>query len=217
MKQDYLWDKTGEDPEIEKLESALLAFRYKETAPPALPAKIIPFETKSPRNFFRFFRLSYAFTAFAALMIVSLGVWFQFSGGKTEIAGNSAQPAPNPVVETVTNENQIENSDNFTLKNDLAVQNSGLSIEKNQVSKQSFERKIVKVKNIVPVKSRPDREINIARKTEVKNTPVKLTKDEKYAYDQLMLALSITSSKLKLVKDKVEGVEEPSASLDKGR
>ena len=39
MKEDYLWDKTGSDPEIEKLENALKAFRYQETAPPELPAK----------------------------------------------------------------------------------------------------------------------------------------------------------------------------------
>ena len=43
MNEDYLWDKTGEDPEIEKLENALQVFRYKETAPPALPAKALPF------------------------------------------------------------------------------------------------------------------------------------------------------------------------------
>jgi hypothetical protein len=41
-----------------------------------------------------------------------------------------------------------------------------------------------------------------------KKSDVQLTKEEQYAYDQLMLALSITSSKLKLVKDKVEGFEE---------
>ncbi len=36
MKEDYLWDKTGENHEIERLENALKMFRYKETAPPSL-------------------------------------------------------------------------------------------------------------------------------------------------------------------------------------
>ncbi len=66
MKEDYLWNKTGNDPEIEKLENALKAFRYQETAPPALPAKIIPFETKTSRGFFR---LAFAFTAFATVLV----------------------------------------------------------------------------------------------------------------------------------------------------
>lgn len=52
MKEDYLWDKTGvADPEIERLENALAVFRYQEAEPPALPAKIVPFERKTPRGF----------------------------------------------------------------------------------------------------------------------------------------------------------------------
>jgi hypothetical protein len=47
--------------------------------------------------------------------------------------------------------------------------------------------------------------------------PEALTKEEKYAYDQLMLALSITSSKLKMVKDKVAGVEEKNAVRENER
>jgi hypothetical protein len=38
-----------------------------------------------------------------------------------------------------------------------------------------------------------------------------LTAEEKYAYDQLMLALSITGSKLKIVKDKIAGTEDQNA------
>ena len=217
MKQDYLWDKTGEDPEIEKLENALLAFRYQETELPALPAKIIPFEQQSTRKFFRFFRLSFAFASFASLVTVSFGVWFLFSSGKTEIASNTTQTEAAQTVGTVANENQIKKRDEFAIKDNLAVKDIDLSIGKGEVSKQSVERKTLKVKNITPGTARKNKEITIAEKTEAKSSTVKLTKDEKYAYDQLMLALSITSSKLKLVKDKVEGVEEQSASLDKSR
>lgn len=39
-----------------------------------------------------------------------------------------------------------------------------------------------------------------------------LTKEERYAYDQLMLALSITSSRLKMVQDKVNGFDTPDDS-----
>jgi hypothetical protein len=36
---------------------------------------------------------------------------------------------------------------------------------------------------------------------------VALTQEERYAYHQLMLALSISSSKLKVVQDAINGVE----------
>ena len=44
-----------------------------------------------------------------------------------------------------------------------------------------------------------------------KNEIVKLTEEEKEAYEKLMLALSITSSKLKIVKDKVQNTDEQTA------
>ena len=38
--------------------------------------------------------------------------------------------------------------------------------------------------------------------------PVRLTNEEKYAYNQLLLALSITSSKLKLVQETIDRMED---------
>jgi hypothetical protein len=42
-----------------------------------------------------------------------------------------------------------------------------------------------------------------------KNQVIKVTPEEKHAYDQLMLALSITSRELRIVKDKIYNREEP--------
>lgn len=190
MKEDYLWDKTGQDPEIERLENALMAFRYQETAPPALPAKIIPFEKK---NRWSFFRLSFASATFAALMFVCLGVWFQFSPEKTEVTKGS--------IETITP--QI---DNKFPEEVLVEKPDSLIVEKVEAPKQSVKRNVIKARKVVPTNIRPNN--LIARNVVVKKPEVKLTKEEKYAYDQLMLALSITSSKLKLVSDKVSGGEE---------
>ncbi len=83
----------------------------------------------------------------------------------------------------------------------------------------AIQRKIVKVKQAVPAvenqknlsaRSGKIEKLDnlVAQNIEDKKPKVKLTKEEKYAYDQLMLALSITSSKLKLVTDKIENVEE---------
>lgn len=199
MKEDYLWDKTGEDSEIERLENVLLMFRYQETEPPALPAKIIPFERKTPRSFFR---LAFALAACAAFVIVSVGVWFQFSGKKIEIAKHSIQTIAPPIIENVSNETAVKRQDNLIVK-------------KVEVAKQTAEPQVIKIRKAVPPIVRQNK--TVAQKVEVIKPTIKLTKDEKYAYSQLMLALSITSSKLKLVTDKIEGVEEKNTVLGNER
>lgn len=225
MKEDYLWNKTGENADIEKLEIALKAFRYQESAPPALPAKIVPFEKKSSR---RFFRLSFAFAAFAAALIICFGVWFQFSADKIEtatelpeiIAPNFEEnyakeiPAQKP---TVTVNQRVKMPKQF-------IEQKAVKIE---TQKQSIKGKIVEIKNIPAVENQKQfsarsldaEKLNnpVVQNIEIKKPPVKLTKEEKYAYDQLMLALSITSSKLKLVTDKIENVEEENAVRENER
>ena len=208
MKKDYLWDKTGEtDPEIERLENALAVFRYQASEPPALPAKIIPFERKAPRGFFRF---AFAFASCAAAVAICLGVWLQFSNNKIEVAKDSTETIALPVDEKIA-EKPAEQ-----IAEQIPVKKPGVSIaEKIEQPKQFDERKIVKVKNVVqPIERKNNL---IARKIEVKKPDVTLTKEEKYAYDQLMLALSITSSQFKMVKDKVAGVEEKDAVSENAR
>ncbi len=189
MKEDYLWDKTGEDSEIENLENALQVFRYRETATPELSAKVLPFRKETPRKVFQYAMAAAACVVFAA---VGLVVWLQVSKNKTvageELAETTVQQINTAFPAVVTVEKP-----------------SDLIVEKSQNSKPSFERKAVKVRQTIPA---------VFRRKETKTQPLKnikpdvrLTKEEQYAYSQLMLALSITSSKLKMVKDKVEGLE----------
>jgi hypothetical protein len=202
MKEDYLWDKTGQDFEIERLENALMAFRYQETAPPALPAKIIPFEKK---NRWSFFRLSFASAAFAAFMFVCLGVWFQFSNKKIEVAKDFSQTQKTETAKVLTD--KIALPIDKKVSDEIPFKKSGeVMVDKVATPKQSIKRNIVKIRKSVPTNAQPNN--LIARNIEAKKPEVKLTKEEKYAYDQLMLALSITSSKLKLVSEKVSGGEE---------
>ncbi len=198
MKEDYLCDKTGAaDPEIERLENVLAVFRYQETEPPALPAKMIPFERETPRGFLR---LAFAFAACAAFVFVSLGVWLQFSGKKIEVAKDSTETNAPAVVEEFVQETPIPQPEDSIIK-------------KVEIPKQSVERSFVKVKKSVPLIDRQNE--LIVRNVEIKKPAVKLTKKEKYAYDQLMLALSVTSSAFKKVKDKVESVEDEAAVRSK--
>ncbi|HEX8566625.1 MAG TPA: hypothetical protein VF648_13345 [Pyrinomonadaceae bacterium] len=197
MKQDYLWDKTGADPEIESLENALAVFRYKEIAPPALPAKIIPFKKESPRRSFRF---AYAIAACTAFLMIGLGVWFQISTNETATQESIAQtiqpqiPEPPPNVEAVENPAPIVK--NAKTSPNITIESAG------RISAPKVVRKNKAIPAVVRPTEKKDKNI------EAKKSDVQLTKEEQYAYDQLMLALSITSSKLKLVKDKVEGFEE---------
>ena len=85
MKDDYLWDKTGEDAEIQGLENALKAFRYQESEPPALPQKVFTVEKANGRRFFQF---RFALAAFAAVVAVLSLVWFKFADNKMPPAGS---------------------------------------------------------------------------------------------------------------------------------
>lgn len=202
MKEDYLWDKTGKDPDIEKLENALAVFRYKETAPPELPAKVLPFRKKEPQPQRKIF--SFAFAAAAGLLfgIIALGVWIQVLKNNAEIPADLAKAAKTEIV-LPTPEPPIVDG--------IEV----LPFDKAENPKQFAARKIVATRRNVPVKiSRKEMK---ARNTKATKPSEKLTKEEQYAYDQLMLALSITSSKFKIVKDKVEGIEEKNAVVKGGQ
>ncbi len=208
MKEDYLWDKTGNDPDIERLENALQVFRCKETAPPQLPllpAKVLPFRKEEPslsspqparRRIF-----SFAIAAAAACLVfgvIALSVFrLQILNNKERIQANlTEKAAPEIVAPPAVKEQPV------ILKNDDSARDNVRN------PKQSPARKIAAIRRDVPAK--------ISRKTiaraqtagAAKPAVLRLTKEEQYAYDQLMLALSITSSKFKLVKDKVEGTEE---------
>ncbi|MGC2238238.1 MAG: hypothetical protein WA584_18940 [Pyrinomonadaceae bacterium] len=184
MNEDYLWDKTGEDPEIEKLENALAVFRYKETAPPELPAKVLPFKKKdAPRSFIRY---AYAAAACALFAAISLGVLSQLSNKTGEIAADvTAIYTPQTSFETPT--------ETF-----LPL------IEKSKTSKEDLKPKIVKIKKAVSPRAAQNK---LLARNAKKTRPDELTTEEKYAYNQLVLALSITGSKLRLVTDKIEGTE----------
>lgn len=190
MKKDYLWDKTGEDPEIERFEKALRAFAYRENAPPALPAKILPFKEKPVRRIFPFAMAAAACIAFVA---IGLGFWLRISGKDAEVKTASVKPA------------EIQNAAELPfVQSDIKA--DVLIAKVPEKIKLSNERQVTKTSKIafikIPQKKAETQSIKIQQ-----SNPV-LTKQEQYAYDQLMLALSITSSKLKLVKDKVEGADE---------
>jgi hypothetical protein len=206
MEKDYLWDKTGSDPEIEKLENALRAFRYRETATPALPGKVLQFRKEPVREIFPFAK--FAAAACIAFIVITLGIWQEISSNKIEGEKDLAKTVEPQIDAAVPNVINVGKSDNSLIKDDLIVKKLGNS-------KQLSEPKISRIHKAVPVNVRQSQ-------TKIENFKhpkpnVALTKEEHYAYNQLMLALSITSSKLKLVKDKVEGIEKQIVVSENGR
>ncbi len=191
MKEDYLWNKTGEDAEIERLENALKAFRYQETAPPILPKQVFVVEKEKPRRFFQF---GFAFAAFATVVVIFFAVWFQVS----------------PVTNNIVENNEPKRDDKVADK--AIIKESEVTPVKVIESKPRFNRSnVIKTRQTVAPVIRPNN--LVARNNKIKEPAETLTAEEKYAYNQLMLALSITGSSLKIVKDKVRGIEEKTAVL----
>jgi hypothetical protein len=203
MNEDYLWDKTGGDAEIEKLENALKTFRLQETAPPAIPKQISAAkEIKPRRRFSLLFSFGPAFASCAAAAAIVFGLWLQLAGDRIPAAQNS------PVAEAVPVKNEIQQSDRAALPEGFPAQTIKIPESRHRTS-------VVKIRQTVPAGRQKTKALR-DQKEIASDAPV-LTKEEKYAYDQLMLALSITSSKLKIVRDKVDGIEEQTAVVTEER
>ena len=193
MNDEYLWDKTGSDTEIEGLENELKAFRYQETVAPRIPVRAFSLPEKKSSGFWRF---GFAFAFAAAAIILLSGAWLllpEDGSAVNDVAVNGVQfqslPLANiPEIGTAT-----------------AVKNPEPKPERNFVKISIANRTAVR-----PVRA-------VAKKLLNENPPVRLTPEEKYAYDQLMLALSITSSKLKIVKDTVGQIDKPNKSIERYR
>ncbi len=202
MNQDYLWDKTGDDSEIKELENALHAFRSNETIAPSLPPQIIVVEKQPSRKFFQW---GFAFATCASIAFVSIGFWFQITRNpdivknlppKTSVQ-NSAPSKTEAIIEAT-----VEQQGNL-----VSTPSSKPTRKKSNTTNKKRRRN---TKRLRKVGSRKNRSRNTMPK-------VVLTKEERYAYEQLMLGLSITSSKLKIVRDKARGVQEKPSIIKDGR
>jgi hypothetical protein len=195
MNEEYLWDKTGSDPEIEKLEAKLKEFAYKGYEPPPIPAKAFTLADVRPRRFFRF-HLAFASAALAALTVSIIG--FFIVQQRLEKIDQTLVAAPEISTLPATAESVTEP---LTRPAYVPTAVAGNKLPEAHRAVYSSKRA-----------SKP-----VPRKPTLDDPQVEMTKEEAYAYNQLMLALSITSSKLRLVKDKVDGVENPKTEFENVR
>ena len=186
MNDEYLWQKTGEDPETMELEKALAVFRYREDDPPAVAFA----EAPTPARRWRF-ALAFAAPAFAAAVIAAV-VWFPIGS-------------------------RIQDSDvTFVNQTDPVIHESPAldpsPVAPPQLPARQSVRRVDLQPTIASLKRRP------AVKAHSKKTDTAvLTKEERYAYQQLMLALSISSSKLNVVRDAINGVEDTNDAKQNNR
>lgn len=202
MNNDYLWDKTGADAEIERIENALQTFRCEPKLTFPLRVEIAP----APQNDFsrKFSRRKIAFALAAACLlfaVVAVGVVRQNSRDDATAKQNPTQQVE-PRAEVATAE--LESP---TIPN--AAQSPNKNVETARNAAPQTKRK-TPVRRVVPAAFdktvAANRSIN-KQNSHVAQNPAPLSAEEQRAYDQLMLALSITGEKLKIVKDKVDGLE----------
>ena len=167
MNEDYLWNKTGSDPEVEWLESSLNSFAFKQTSVLELPAKQFIVSASPSLISFLNFRLGLA--AVCLMIAVFAAAWILVpSGTRSPVVAAVDQGSPTPRLRA-------------SARVELAID-----------------------RDVTPTRSqiRPQRAVN---RSSVRHTPrpqmLVLTKEEADAYRQLMTALSITSTNLKIVKD----------------
>ncbi|HEY2867580.1 MAG TPA: hypothetical protein VGJ02_10850 [Pyrinomonadaceae bacterium] len=185
MNKDYLLEKAGSDTEIEGLENLLAAYRFEPGRLPMLP-------TKTPevrRPWFRW--LTFSFAAGAAAVAVFAGL---LAYGRIEkLLLNVDGPAISENVTSVLADrsNSINMAPAAT-GSEIVITDPGSS-RKTQPAPQRVANKRPRATTRTLARATP---------------PVTLTKKEKYAYDQLMVALYITGTKLKVVQDTIDRVDD---------
>ncbi len=198
MKEDYLWDKTGEDADVQALENALKAFRFQENAPPPMPQKVFTVERQGWR---KVFRLSLAFASLASVALVFSLAWFGLSGGVR------------PASEIAAKADELKRVEKSAADAFVAPRDETAPVQSPEIAPPTaVKAQVVKVSRKRAPLVRPLKAV--WRKPPPKAPAETLTAEEKYAYQQLMLALSITGAQLKIVKDKVQGIEEQNAVVE---
>jgi hypothetical protein len=177
MNDEYLWQKTGSDPEIARLEDVLKAYRYREDAPPVIAAAKTA--VSIPRWRFAF---AFAATGLATAGLV-IGMWLRYSADdwKTDITFVHQPSSESSKTETAPA------LDPATPRPD---QKPAAITRIPGATYASAGRRAAQ-------KTRP-----------VKTAVVTLTEEERYAYDRLMYALAVSSSKMKIARDAINGVDQ---------
>ena len=180
MKDNYLWDRSGEpDPEIQKLEELLGTLRYQ---PRALE---LPHHIQVDRR--RSFLSPIAIAAAIALLAVLLGLWFSFN--RRQAPALEAKK-PQPVEQPLTPAPSLK-PDNQPVIANLVKSRGRTSVEKHREAPRNLEA----------------RNQNSLNRTVMRQP--ELTAEELAEKEQVLVALRLVSYKLNLAQRKTQGVPQP--------
>jgi hypothetical protein len=199
MNDEYLWNKTGNDAEIERLEGMLSAFRHDPGTPPPVPVRAATEVPRRRRNWM--FWLPPVFASCTAVVVVVIG-FLAVSKTPQRIAKTVADPA----AEIQPAPNYSQSAENPMPSTRKQASPSLPDVRKAMSEPERASQTPRAVKAVV----RP-RTVVASRPRKHSGEP-ELTPRERYAYQQLMLALSISGEKLRIVRDAVNGVGEQDAA-----
>lgn len=183
MRDDYLWDRSGEpDPEIERLERTLGKLRH-QPRPLQLPV------ARPRRHSFH----GLAAAAAVALMILAGGMWLAFSGRPEDTTTGrllSARRTHDSLASI------YGAAASFALSIDEVRVKQEANAPSAQTAGENRPRRVVEERQTV---------VATARSTTPKSLrDERMMKEGEMAKEQLMLALHFASSKLNLVQRKIQ-------------
>ncbi|HEX8175464.1 MAG TPA: hypothetical protein VF543_10115 [Pyrinomonadaceae bacterium] len=189
MKDDYLWDKSGEpDPEIEQLENLLGGLRSRRTAKDLMPA-VEKLSRKGARTFPKWLSVAAA----VAFVLLALGVFNVIQRQSVKQFSDSQFVMLNPT----SPEPPVE----------VAAPAGGSG----ETSQPESEKPLAAAAQNEKRTSLETRRRNIARKREAFLNRQEQT-EGLMAKEQLLKALQITSSNLDIVQKQVQGDEKQGPS-----
>lgn len=175
MNNDYLWDRTGSDAEVERLESMLGGLRFRPEEPPPAPAREIIIEPARPRWFMR---LGLGFAAASMAAAALLFAIFPTGDAPVPVAAVEEQPK---AAEPTTSEPL---PDLEYVKASATPQRPKKRVPKKRARREA---------RFAPAPAEP------------RPLPETLTAEERDAYRQLMTALAVTGEQLSIVRHKLNG------------
>jgi hypothetical protein len=185
MSDTYLFEKEGRDPDIERLEGLLSVYRIEPLPPSLNRAKR---EVVKKGSLFRL-RFSYALiTAALAVVVVSFAILIGFLNQKGRDVGT------------------LRSFEEMPFKPDQNISAASIA-DVNELPEPPAEKQRSAAER-QPILTKV-RSVKFRKQTaKGQFAKVKLTPEEKYAYQQVLVALWITGSKLKVVQDTINGVND---------
>jgi len=183
MKEDYLWDKTGEpDPEVQELEQLLGTLRY-QPRPLDIPAGVAPLLKRT------FPSRLLAIAATIAIMLLGVGLWF---GLQRDQPGKLAEVESKPAITSSPEAVAVRPDE----ESDPPVEINSPVMPPTSSKHKAISHRVSPGSVVASRRTRP---------SEPKLTPQEREEAE-VAKEQLMLALRVASSKLSFAQKKVREI-----------